>query len=42
MLATVISACTDLEAFDCAKQVHARIIVGEVEFEFVLASSLIN
>lgn len=42
VLATVISACTDLGALDCGKQVHAQIVVDEVEFDSVLASSLIN
>lgn len=42
VLATVIGACTDLAALDCGKQVHARIIVDQVEFDSVLASSLVN
>ncbi|XP_057469365.1 putative pentatricopeptide repeat-containing protein At1g77010, mitochondrial [Actinidia eriantha] len=42
VLATVIVACTDLAALDCGKQIHARIIIDEVEFDSVLASSLIN
>ncbi|KAL6962292.1 hypothetical protein U1Q18_037249 [Sarracenia purpurea var. burkii] len=42
VLATVIGACTDLEALDCGKQIHARIVIDEVEFDSVLASSLIN
>ncbi|GFY85526.1 pentatricopeptide repeat (PPR) superfamily protein [Actinidia rufa] len=42
MLATVFGACTDLAALDCGKQIHARIIIDEVEFDSILASSLIN
>ena len=42
VLATVISACTKLGALDCGKQIHARIVVDEVEFGSVLGSSLVN
>ncbi|KAI5356258.1 PREDICTED: pentatricopeptide [Prunus dulcis] len=42
VLATVIGACGDLFALGCGKQVHARIFIDEVEFDSVLASSLIN
>uniref|UniRef100_A0A2C9U2I7 Pentacotripeptide-repeat region of PRORP domain-containing protein n=1 Tax=Manihot esculenta TaxID=3983 RepID=A0A2C9U2I7_MANES len=42
VLATVIGACTDLEAIECGKQIHARILIDDMEFDSVLASSLIN
>ncbi|XP_052203439.1 putative pentatricopeptide repeat-containing protein At1g77010, mitochondrial [Diospyros lotus] len=42
VLATVIGACTDLAALEYGKQIHARIIVDEVEFDSILATSLIN
>lgn len=42
VLATVIGACSDLEALDCGKQIHARILIDEVECDSVLSSSLIH
>ncbi|KAJ9146248.1 hypothetical protein P3X46_028537 [Hevea brasiliensis] len=42
VLATVIGACTDLKAIECGKQIHARILIDDMEFDSVLASSLIN
>ncbi|WOH02158.1 hypothetical protein DCAR_0521546 [Daucus carota subsp. sativus] len=42
VLATVIGACTDLLALEWGKQIHARIIVNDVEFDSVLGSALIN
>ncbi|KAJ9166731.1 hypothetical protein P3X46_021438 [Hevea brasiliensis] len=42
VFATVIGACTDLEAIECGKQIHARILIDDMEFDSVLASSLIN
>ncbi|KAK1398478.1 putative pentatricopeptide repeat-containing protein, mitochondrial [Heracleum sosnowskyi] len=42
VLATVIGACTDLLALGWGKQIHARIIVNNVEFDSVLGSALIN
>ncbi|KAL5982714.1 hypothetical protein ACLOJK_016790 [Asimina triloba] len=42
VLATVIGASANLEAIDCGKQIHARIIVGEVKLDSVLVSSLVN
>lgn len=42
VLATVIGACTDLLALEWGKQIHARIIVNNVEFDSVLGSALIN
>ncbi|KDP43086.1 hypothetical protein JCGZ_25272 [Jatropha curcas] len=42
VLATVIGVCTDLGAIECGKQIHARILVDDLEFDSVLASSLIN
>ncbi|XP_065880633.1 putative pentatricopeptide repeat-containing protein At1g77010, mitochondrial [Euphorbia lathyris] len=42
VLATVIGACTDLRAIKWGKQIHARIIIDNVEFDSVLATSLIN
>lgn len=42
VLSTVIGACTNLAALDCGKQIHARILVGKVEFDSVLGSSLVN
>ncbi|KAM7511146.1 hypothetical protein LguiB_010021 [Lonicera macranthoides] len=42
VLATVIGTCTDMLALDLGKQVHARIIVGDVKFDSVLGSSLVN
>ncbi|KAK3043666.1 hypothetical protein RJ639_000082 [Escallonia herrerae] len=38
----VIRACTDLLALDWGKQIHARIIAEEVEFDSALGSSLVN
>ncbi|WCJ43460.1 Pentatricopeptide repeat (PPR) superfamily protein [Euphorbia peplus] len=42
VMATVIGACTDLRAVKCGKQIHARIVIDNVEFDSVMASSLIN
>lgn len=42
ILATVIGACSDLAALDCGKQIHARIVIDEVECDSVLSSSLIH
>ncbi|KAJ7965461.1 Pentatricopeptide repeat-containing protein [Quillaja saponaria] len=42
ILATVLGACTDLVAIDCGKQIHARILIDEVEIDSVLCSALIN
>ncbi|XP_057975072.1 putative pentatricopeptide repeat-containing protein At1g77010, mitochondrial isoform X2 [Malania oleifera] len=42
VIATVIGACTNLTAIDCGKQIHGRIVTGEVEFDPVLGSSLVN
>lgn len=42
VLATVLGVCTDLTALNCGKQIHARIVIDELEFDSVLASSLIN
>ncbi|XP_034675347.1 putative pentatricopeptide repeat-containing protein At1g77010, mitochondrial [Vitis riparia] len=42
VLATVVGTCTNLGALDCGKQIHARIVVDEVEFDSVLGSSLVN
>lgn len=42
VLATVIGACTDLEAVNCGKQIHARIVIDGLEFDSVLGSSLVN
>ncbi|KAK6938340.1 Pentatricopeptide repeat [Dillenia turbinata] len=42
VMATVIGACTDLGYLDCGKQVHARILISDVEFDSVLGSSLVN
>ncbi|KAF5467839.1 hypothetical protein F2P56_012051 [Juglans regia] len=42
VLATVIGACSDLAALDCGKQIHARIVIDQVEFDSVLSTSLIN
>ncbi|PIM98579.1 hypothetical protein CDL12_28935 [Handroanthus impetiginosus] len=42
VLSTVIGACSDLGVLDIGKQVHARMIVGNVELDSVLGSSLVN
>lgn len=42
VLATVLGVCTDLVALSCGKQIHARLVIDELEFDSVLASSLIN
>ncbi|KAF3447598.1 hypothetical protein FNV43_RR12785 [Rhamnella rubrinervis] len=42
VLATVVGVCTDLVALKCGKQIHARIVIDKLEFDSVLASSLIN
>ncbi|KAL6559975.1 hypothetical protein OROGR_005092 [Orobanche gracilis] len=42
VLATIVVACSDLGALHLGKQVHARMIVGDVEFDSVLESSLVN
>ncbi|KAJ8447533.1 hypothetical protein Cgig2_031146 [Carnegiea gigantea] len=42
VLATVIGACTDLKAPECGKQIHARVVIDEVELDSVLGSSLVN
>ncbi|XP_002520265.2 putative pentatricopeptide repeat-containing protein At1g77010, mitochondrial [Ricinus communis] len=42
VLASVIGACADLGAIEYGKQVHARILMDDVELDSVLISSLIN
>ncbi|CAJ1974340.1 unnamed protein product [Sphenostylis stenocarpa] len=44
VLATVLGACADLLAFNCGKQVHARVFVDGLglELDRVLCSSLVN
>ncbi|KAM2274961.1 hypothetical protein ACFX1S_044704 [Malus domestica] len=42
VLATVVGACADLLALGWGKQIHAHIFIDEVEFDSVLASSLVN
>ncbi|KAK9270114.1 hypothetical protein L1049_025688 [Liquidambar formosana] len=42
VLATILGACTDLVALEFGRQIHARIIIDEVEFDAVLGSSLVN
>lgn len=42
VLATVIGACTDLGEIQCGKQIHARILIDNMELDSVLTSSLIN
>ncbi|PRQ19845.1 putative tetratricopeptide-like helical domain-containing protein [Rosa chinensis] len=42
IFATVVGACADLVALGCGKQIHARIVTDQVEFDSVLASSLVN
>ncbi|KAI3464591.1 hypothetical protein Pfo_021254 [Paulownia fortunei] len=42
VLATVVGACSELGGLDLGKQVHARMIVDDVEFDSVLGSSLVN
>ncbi|GAB4849985.1 hypothetical protein Ancab_029284 [Ancistrocladus abbreviatus] len=42
VLTTVIGACANLTALDCGKQIHARIIIDDVQFDSVLGSSLVN
>ncbi|XP_077213377.1 pentatricopeptide repeat (PPR) superfamily protein [Tasmannia lanceolata] len=42
VLATISSACANLEILDCGKQVHTRIVVNAVELDSVLGCSLVN
>lgn len=42
IFATIVGACADFIALGCGKQIHARIVIDEVEFDSVLASSLVN
>ncbi|XP_006364856.1 putative pentatricopeptide repeat-containing protein At1g77010, mitochondrial [Solanum tuberosum] len=42
VLATALGACANARSVDLGKQIHARIIVDEVEVDSVLASSLVN
>ncbi|XP_050213376.1 putative pentatricopeptide repeat-containing protein At1g77010, mitochondrial [Mercurialis annua] len=42
VLASVIGACADLGAVECGKQIHARIVINDLECDSVLFSSLIN
>ncbi|KAF4388750.1 hypothetical protein G4B88_019027 [Cannabis sativa] len=42
VLATVIGVCTELAALGCGKQIHARIVIDNVEVDSVLSSSLTN
>lgn len=42
IFATIVGACADLVALGCGKQIHAHIVIDEVEFDSVLASSLVN
>ncbi|KAL0326104.1 UNVERIFIED_CONTAM: putative pentatricopeptide repeat-containing protein, mitochondrial [Sesamum radiatum] len=42
VLATVVGACTELGGVELGKQVHARMILDDVEFDLVLGSSLMN
>ncbi|KAK9726837.1 hypothetical protein RND81_05G240700 [Saponaria officinalis] len=42
VLATVTSVCTDLMAYECGRQIHARIVIDGLEFGTALGSSLVN
>ncbi|KAF7831192.1 putative pentatricopeptide repeat-containing protein [Senna tora] len=42
ILATVLGACTDLLALNCGKQIHARLLIDDMELDSVLCSSLTN
>ncbi|XP_010537311.1 PREDICTED: putative pentatricopeptide repeat-containing protein At1g77010, mitochondrial isoform X2 [Tarenaya hassleriana] len=42
LLSTVIGACTDLNALKCGKQIHAHILIGGIEYDSVMSSSLVN
>ncbi|KAG8378174.1 hypothetical protein BUALT_Bualt08G0110500 [Buddleja alternifolia] len=42
ILATVIGACAELGVLNCGKQIHARMIVDDVECDSILGSSIVN
>ncbi|KAG9143413.1 hypothetical protein Leryth_017798 [Lithospermum erythrorhizon] len=42
LLATVIGVCAQLRGLRLGRQIHTRIVAGEVEFDAVLKSSLVN
>ncbi|XP_010911485.1 putative pentatricopeptide repeat-containing protein At1g77010, mitochondrial [Elaeis guineensis] len=42
VLATVLSACADHVAHDFGKQIHARIVMSQVDLDTVLGSTLVN
>ncbi|ESQ27416.1 hypothetical protein EUTSA_v10018228mg [Eutrema salsugineum] len=41
-MTTLLGACAKLEALKCGKQIHARILIGGVEYDTVMNSSLVN
>ncbi|CAF2060751.1 hypothetical protein YC2023_078610 [Brassica napus] len=41
-LTTVLKACAKLEALECGKEIHARVLIGGVEYDYVLNSALVN
>jgi len=41
-LTTVLKACAELEALKCGKQIHAQILIGGVECDSKMNSSLVN
>ncbi|CAN8234347.1 unnamed protein product [Cochlearia groenlandica] len=41
-LTTVVWACSKLEALNCGKQVHARVLIGGVECDSFMNTSLVN
>lgn len=42
IMTTVLKACAMLEALKCGKLIHARILIGGVEFDSKMSSSLVN
>ncbi|KFK42105.1 hypothetical protein AALP_AA2G211700 [Arabis alpina] len=42
IMTTLLGACAKLEALNCGKQVHARILISGVEYDSKMNSSLVN
>ncbi|XP_042463022.1 putative pentatricopeptide repeat-containing protein At1g77010, mitochondrial [Zingiber officinale] len=42
VLATLLSACAECLAYDYGRQIHSRIVIGQVDLDSVLGSALVN
>ncbi|XP_064992065.1 putative pentatricopeptide repeat-containing protein At1g77010, mitochondrial [Musa acuminata AAA Group] len=42
VLTTLLSACAECLAYDCGKQIHARIVICQVDLDSILGSALVD